>query len=439
MKQKLSKNSTIKLLSTRISSSSILLIGFGLICLYLAGIYKFGTSSSLNNFTIFTAYSILITLYLFARYTLSLRHTPDRYNLEKPVEWPTVAIVVPAYNEGRAIYRTIESISKIDYDPKKIGVVIVNDGSSDDTHQWIERAVQDFGTIWPMKYINKATNSGKRDCMYAGYNATVTPMVVFIDSDSIVEKNCIRELVRPMLQRSEIAAVSGHAYVTNAHKNLITRMQEIRYFSAFRALKAFESMLGYVSCCSGCCAAYRREDVDSVIKPWINQTFLGQRCTYGDDRSLTNLLLKRGKKAVYNQNAITFTKVPETYRSYAKQQLRWKKSWIRESAIQFSYAFKRNPLFVLVTMLNILLPLMAPFIVFRYMIWYVTVDFHTTLIYVCGLTFTCLLYGLYYKAYHPQSKNWLIGSLSFSVINMSLIWQLPYALLKLNDTKWGTR
>lgn len=416
-----------------------MVLAFGALCLYLAGIYKFGKDPSLNNVTVFTIYSILVTLYLFVRYSLSLTHTPDRYRTLEPTEWPTVAIIVPAYNEGRAIYRTIASIANADYDQNKIGVVVVNDGSTDDTHYWIERALEQFGHKWPTKYINRSVNSGKRECMSAGYKATVTPIVVFIDSDSTIDRNCIRELVRPFLQKDDVAAVSGHAYVTNAHTNLITRMQEIRYFSAFRALKAFESVLGYVSCCSGCCAAYRRQDVDTVLEAWMNQTFLGQRCTYGDDRSLTNLLLKSGKKAVYNQNAMTFTKVPDTYKSYAKQQLRWKKSWIRESAIQLSYAFKRNPLFVAVTMLNIALPILAPFVIFRYMVWYVAVDYHTTLIYVCGLGFTCLLYGLYYKAYHPRARQWLVSSLWFSAINLSLIWQLPYALLKLNDTKWGTR
>ena len=69
-------------------------------------------------------------------------------------------------------------------------------------------------------------------------------------------------------------------------------MQGVRYFVAFRVVKAAESVFSAVTCCSGCFSAYRREAILPRIEWWENQTFLGVESTFGDDRSLTNCVLR---------------------------------------------------------------------------------------------------------------------------------------------------
>ena len=89
-----------------------------------------------------------------------------------------------------------------------------------------------------------------------------------------------------------MGAIAGHAEVQNSRESWIARMQAVRYFVAFRVCKAAESIFGAVTCCSGCFSAYRREAIAPVLERWENQRFLGRPATYGDDRSLTNFVLR---------------------------------------------------------------------------------------------------------------------------------------------------
>ena len=89
-------------------------------------------------------------------------------------------------------------------------------------------------------------------------------------------------------------------------------MQAVRYFVAFRVCKAAESIFGAVTCCSGCFSAYRREAIAPVLERWENQRFLGRPATYGDDRSLTNFVL-RNWDVRYDELARSRTIVPDHF------------------------------------------------------------------------------------------------------------------------------
>ena len=91
-------------------------------------------------------------------------------------------------------------------------------------------------------------------------------------------------------------------------------MQAVRYFVAFRVCKAAESIFGAVTCCSGCFSAYRREAIAPVLERWENQRFLGRPATYGDDRSLTNFVLRKWK-VTYDELARSRTIVPAHFRA----------------------------------------------------------------------------------------------------------------------------
>ena len=96
----------------------------------------------------------------------------------------------------------------------------------------------------------------------------------------------------------------------NLHDTWLTKMQAVRYFVAFKVVKAAESLFSAVTCCSGCFSAYRREAVMPHLEWWENQTFLGVESTFGDDRSLTNCVL-RDWKVRYESQAVSHTIVPD--------------------------------------------------------------------------------------------------------------------------------
>src|SRR3569623_1442790 len=118
-------------------------------------------------------------------------------------------------------------------------------------------------------------------------------------------------------------------------------MQTLRYYIAFKVYKAAESIFGIVTCCPGCCSAYRRVYLMEFLDEWLHQKFFGAECTFGDDRSLPNFMLRK-YLATYSPEAKAHTVVPEDFGKYVKQQQRWKKSWIRETFIAASFIWKKN-------------------------------------------------------------------------------------------------
>ena len=406
---------------------------------YLILIYKADSLGSSSAADPLFFYSGLVFLVVLSKYTVGSLHKEERWSKCSPKAWPTIDVIIPAYNEGKVIYDTVSSVMASDYPKDKINIVLVNDGSSDDTQTYINAAIEDYGSGIITK-VNFKKNRGKKEAMGAGIRRTKGEYIVFIDSDSVIVKNCLKEIIRPFYKsKNNIGAVCGQALPMNSSTNQLTMMQHIRYFNSFRTTKGLESLLGFISCCPGCCSAYKRTALEPILKSWLNQRFLGSKCTFGDDRSLTNFILKQGYDTVYNQKAIVYTMVPETIKKYSKQQLRWKKSWIRESLIVQSIAWKRNPLVAVLMFFESVLPIFAPLVVALLLHRTATIDQNYLINYLLWMFIFGTSIALYFKVQNIDEKNWLIPSLFGILVNILLVWQLPYALATSKDTRWGTR
>ncbi len=405
--------------------------------IYIIVIIKVVTIRQLDNSLIFGLYSVAVSFYILSRFGLSYFYIPKSATVDADYE-PMVSFAVPAKNEGENIRETIMKIARTDYPKNKFEIIAINDGSTDETLAEMREAkklAKAMGVT--VRVTDWKVNRGKRDGMAECVRQSTADIIIFIDSDSFVDENITRAFVKYFTD-PKVGAVAGHAYVANADKNMLTKMQSVRYFIAFKAYKAAEALFGNVTCCSGCCSAYRRDAVLPILDTWLNQYFLGVRCTYGDDRSLTNLLLKGGYETLFAPEAIAYTFVPETLRQFTKQQLRWKKSWIRENLIAATFMWRKNILMSISFYLGVLLPLVSPIIIFRTFIMYPYETGKFPIFYIFGLALMAMVYGLYYQIY-MHDRKWVYGVLFASLSTLILIWQLPYAILNLRDTRWGTR
>lgn len=411
---------------------------FLFLALFFILYYKFVASSNANFLDLFYLYSVLTLTGMLIKYAGSIFHPTNRWGKYRPYKWPEIDVIIPGYNEGEAVFETAKSVVRANYPKDRVNIVLIDDGSTDDTWKFMQLAKKTFPNrrITTIKF---RTNKGKKEAMATGFRRSSGKYIIFIDSDSKINKECLKELVRPYGKSPKIGAVSGHALVWNHDKNLLTKMQEIRYFNSFRSAKATESLLGFVSCCPGCCSSYDRESMKKVLKPWLSQSFLGVNCTYGDDRSLTNKILQSGKETVYNEKAIALTIAPETMKKFMKQQLRWKKSWARESVVVMSFVWKRSILVGFMMAIDTITPFFAPIVIARVLFWDITTNQASFLTYGIGIMVFAACLGLFYKIHNPARTKWLAGALYSSFVSLLLFWQLPYALLTLRDNKWGTR
>jgi hyaluronan synthase len=272
--------------------------------------------------------------------------------------------------------------------------------------------------------------------MAAGIRATKAQIICFVDSDSTLEPDALREIIKPFRDR-RVAAVTGHADVQNRAYNVLTLLQQVRYFVAFRVIKGSESIFGAVTCASGCFSAYRRDRLLEVLPGWETQSFLGREATFGDDRALTNMLLKRSR-VVYQSTARCATNVPHKFKGFLVQQTRWKKSWLRESLIASTFFWRKNPIASIPTYASNVFPIVAPVVIFHACIWNPLAHGSDPWMYLVGLYAMAVLYSLYY-GFTRRKPYWWAGIAFVLLYATVLIWQTYWAIATARKTAWGTR
>ncbi len=236
---------------------------------------------------------------------------------------PTVAFVVPLYNEGRGIADTIRSLLGQDYPPEKLSVVVVDDCSTDDSHAWACAAAAERPEA--VTVLRAPRNQGKRAGISMGVASTSAEIIVSVDSDVLVDRRAARELVRRFVT-PRIGAVGGRTYVANRDANFLTRMIEVKFYFSQEWLKDLERACRSVVCLSGCLTAYRRAILVELEPILARRNIAGVPIKYGEDRFLTQQVLKAGYQTLFTPDAFCFTSAPTTLPAYFSQQLRWRRS-----------------------------------------------------------------------------------------------------------------
>lgn len=381
-------------------------------------------------------YSLLTGSFLLTRLPLGYFYQDLHSQTEMLQEqYPSISFVIAAKNEEDSIYATIESCMRSKY-PGPVECIVINDGSTDGTEAMMQRAVKEHNGY--VELISFPQNRGKREGMAAGVAASNHEIVVFVDSDSFPRQDAVRLLVEHFMENPDVGAVSGNSGVENDSANLLTKMQAIRYAISFDIFKSSESLFGAVTCCPGCFSAYRKSAILPILEAWRNQMFLGTRSTFGDDRSLTNFVLRHWK-VVYCRSALATTIVPENYLKFMKQQIRWKKSWIREGITAAKFMWRKHPIAAVSFYVNLLLPIFGPLLVGR--ILYLSFfggKPAAFLVFVAGTSLMGIAFSAFLNLYERR-KYWYCMPLFSLLYALILVWQMPYALLRINDTRWGTR
>lgn len=253
---------------------------------------------------------------------------------------PSVAVVIPLFNEGQGIHRAVLSLLAQDYPEHKLSVTVVDDCSTDDSYDWAIRAqAVDPGRV---QVLRNPHNMGKRRGISRAVRQIDAEIIVSVDSDVIVDRRAVSELVR-RFTGPEIAAVGGRVNVSNPNQNWLTRMQTIKYHFGFAYLKSLERAFQSVLCLSGCLTAYRRQvllDLEPILE---NRSVLGVPIKYGEDRFLTRQIVKAGHRTVCTMAAECWTVAPSTLSKYFSQQLRWRRSNFIDFLMGLSHVWRLHP------------------------------------------------------------------------------------------------
>ncbi len=400
-------------------------------------LYKFTVVVNSTQFWLVKAYVVLTSLFLTSRFLIVLFYKDNHDRVYAPTDYPDVTFIIAGKNEEESIYKTIITCMESNYQGK-LECIAVDDGSTDMTRSEMFKASEYYKKENKVvKVIGFDKNRGKREAMAEGILQAEGEVIVFVDSDSFLDPHAVHHIVEHFIEDPRVGGVAGKTGVENVEVNELTKMQSARYGISFDIFKACESVFGVVTCCPGCFSAYRKDVLLEVLEPWRTQMFWGTRSTFGDDRSLTNYVLRKWK-VVYCKTATAVTIVPEKYPKFFKQQLRWKKSWIREGAAAATFIWKKNIIASLSFYTNLILPICSPIIVLSALFIQPIFYSHSPLFFLFGVIFLSGLYGLFYFWQSSNRYWWYI--IPFTLMyTFALVWQMPYAALRLRDTKWGTR
>ena len=381
-------------------------------------------------------YGIIASVFLLSRFFFAFFYRNEPVDLDYT---PGVTIVIPCFNEEEWITKTIQCAIDQNYPQEQLEVILVDDGSTDNSMALIrefgERIRKEI-TGDRFVVIEQPRNMGKRHALAAGALRAKFDLLVFVDSDSFLEPNAIREIVQPF-RNPKIGAVSGRTEVQNKWTNALTKMQAVRYYVAFRFMKAAESVFDAVTCLSGPLACYRKALVLKYLDAWLNQKFFGYPATFGDDRSLTNYILAEHRTG-YQDAAVCSTIVPSSMRVFIRQQMRWKRSWLRETIRASTFMWKKEPFMALSFYAGFILPILAPLIVIRTMIVVPIMLGLFPYKYLIGILTMSLLMSSSYL-FFKRSNLWPYGVIFCLFYLGVLLWQLPVAVATFWKSEWGTR
>jgi hyaluronan synthase len=389
-----------------------------------------------------TSFSILCSLAmaeLVWRIILVLKYKPIPSVSDDQL--PTCTIVVPAYNEGRQVFDTLKSLAGSNYPREKIQLIAVDDGSADDTWKWIKRAKRTLDL--PVLTIRQPQNHGKRQALYDGFKKSSGKVLVTVDSDSMVEPDTLRNLVTPFSVDSRIGAVAGNVRVLNQNQGIIPRMVDIVFVFSFDFMRSSQSMYRTVTCTPGALSAYRKAAVMGVLEKWRNQTFLGRPANIGEDRAMTNMILRQGYHVVFQQNARVFTEVPVVYSQLCKMYLRWARSNVRETIAMTSFIFTRfrqdSMLGARITLVSDVLKLTIAQVFFLVswglLLWHPAIFGTKTII---GIVLGSSLSATIYAWKFGRISSVLAFAYGFFFF-IALTWIKPYALVTPHNSSWLTR
>ncbi|MCD5324307.1 MULTISPECIES: glycosyltransferase family 2 protein [Pontibacillus] len=285
---------------------------------------------------------------------------------------PPISILVPAFNEELTIIENVRSLLALHY--PKHEVIVVNDGSSDDTvgvmikefelQYYKPTSMKDviktakvrglyYNPDYPNLYVVDKENGGKADSLNAGINLSSYPLISSIDADSLLEEDALIRIARMYMEKpEEYVAIGGNVRIANGckiengvvknvklPKKLLPMWQLVEYMKAFLGGRIGWSSVNGLIIVSGAFGVFRKDYVVEVG---------GYRGGYpGEDM---NIIIKLHRhmlennlpyKVAFCPDAVCWTQAPDTFKILGSQRKRWGRGNLKNMIEEGRFMFMR--------------------------------------------------------------------------------------------------
>ena len=285
---------------------------------------------------------------------------------------PGIAMIVPAYNERAGIVDSVQSLLTLDY--PDVEIIVVNDGSTDDTLDRLDEAfdLQRVEATLPFELpcepvdavyrstkkdelvvIDKA-NGGKADALNAGLGYTDQPLFCAVDADTLIERGALLDIVRPFLrQPRRTVATGGTVRIANEctvrkgrvegvelSKNPLVSLQVMEYLRAFYSGRLGLTRLEGLIIISGAFGLFRTDlvrDIDGYRTDSITEDF---DLVVALHRHLCEIDYDYVVKFV--PQPVAWTEAPESRRVLGRQRRRWYRGMVDTLVTHRDMLFRRK-------------------------------------------------------------------------------------------------
>ncbi|MDP3765720.1 MAG: glycosyltransferase [Nanoarchaeota archaeon] len=262
---------------------------------------------------LWTAY--LLSLFFAIFWFLVLMDKETKTKARRLKKYPIVTIVIPAYNEEKNIVTTLASLNMLNYPKDKLELIVVNDGSTDNTKNIVKKFIA-RNKASNIKLINKK-NEGKGSALNLGLAISKGEFFICLDADSIVTRDSLEKIL-PHFTNDNIAVVLPLLKVDRP-KNLWQRMQWLEYIVNM-FYKKLMSRLNCVHVAPGPFSVYRKDILEKI------GGFDENNLT--EDLEISLRLQSNNYVIVQLLDAEVFTIAPKTFKELYKQRNRWYKGSI---------------------------------------------------------------------------------------------------------------
>ena len=256
---------------------------------------------------------------------LEKRQTLETEESSTIKNYPSVTVVVPVFNEEKTVTKTVFSILKLDYPKDKLSIVIVDDGSTDQTPAIIKR----FKTNRRIKILHKK-NGGKYTALNLALSGIKTDLVGCLDADSFVPPDTLRKII-PYFENEKTMAVTPAIKIYKPDR-IIRHIQNNEYNIGIFMKKCF-SMIEAITVTPGPFSIFRKQVFDNL------GTFREAHNT--EDLEIAMRMQKNFYKIANAHTAVVYTVGPATLRKLYRQRVRWIHGFLANTIDYRSIFFKR--------------------------------------------------------------------------------------------------
>ena len=241
--------------------------------------------------------------------------------------YPSVTIIVPCYNEEKTIYGTVRSLLDLEYPKNKLKIILVDDGSTDNTWNVLKRFEK-----YPQIEAFKKENGGKHIAVNFALERTTTELVGGLDSDSFVDKEALKRIVSYFIADPETMAVAPSIIVYEPG-TIIQKAQKAEYDMAIYTKKML-AFLGAIHVTPGPFSIFRKKVFDD-LGPY-------RKAHNTEDQEIALRMHEHGYKIDHCPDAYVYTIGPNTVPKLYRQRLRWIYGFIKNAFDYRRLLFKKK-------------------------------------------------------------------------------------------------